>query len=52
MSLIAWWPLNGDTKNYGTLGGEVEVVASSPVYTNGKIGQALYTGTLNLTAEQ
>lgn len=52
MSLICWWPLNGDTKNYGTLGGEVEVAASSPVYTDGKIGQALYTGTLSLTAEQ
>lgn len=52
MSLICWWPLNGDTKNYGTLGGEVEVAASSPVYTSGKIGQALYTGTLSLTAEQ
>ena len=52
MSLICWWPLNGDTKNYGTLGGEIEVTASSPVYTNGKTGQALYTGTLNLTAEQ
>jgi hypothetical protein len=52
MSLTCWWPLNGDTKNYGILGGEVEVAASSPVYTNGKIGQALYTGTLNLTAEQ
>ena len=52
MSLICWWPLNGDTKNYGTLGGEIEVAASSPVYTSGKIGQALYTGTLNLTAEQ
>ena len=50
MSLIHWWPLNGDTKNYGTSG---ELVTESNVtYTSGKIGQSMYKGKLNFTAEQ
>jgi len=41
MSLIHWWPLNGDTKDYGC--GNVELVfTASYDYTNaGKIGKAL-----------
>jgi hypothetical protein len=50
MSLIHWWPLNGDTKNYGTSG--EQVTESGVTYTNGKIGQSMYKGKLNFTAEQ
>ena len=50
MSLIHWWPLNGDTKNYGTSG--EQVAESNVTYTSGKIGQAMYKGQLNFTAEQ
>ncbi len=50
MSLIHWWPLNGDTKNYGTSG--EQVTESSVTYTSGKIGQSMYKGKLNFTAEQ
>lgn len=52
MSLIAWWPLTGHTNNYGSMGGELQATGSSVTYTDGKIGQAMYTGSLNLTADQ
>ena len=52
MSLIAWWPLTGHTNNYGTMSGELQATGSSVTYTDGKIGQAMYTGSLNLTADQ
>ena len=50
MSLIHWWPLNGDTKNYGTSG--EQVTESNVTYTSGKVGQSMYKGKLNFTAEQ
>lgn len=50
MSLIHWWPLNGDTKNYGTSG--EQVTESGVTYTDGKLGQAMYEGKINFTAEQ
>lgn len=57
MSLIAWWPLNGDTNNYGTLGAELQATFSPPdddgdIFREGKIGLALYKGSLTLTGEQ
>ena len=52
MSLIAWWPLNDDTNNYGTLGAEIQATASNATFADGKIGQALYKGSLTLTGEQ
>ena len=52
MSLIAWWPLNGHTNNYGTMSGELQATASGVAYSDGKIGKAMYTGSLNLTADQ
>ena len=52
MSLIAWWPLTGHTNNYGTMSGELQATSSSVTYTDGKIGNAMYTGSLNLTANQ
>lgn len=41
MSLIAWYPLNGDTRN--TVDQTTSVVIDSPTYVDGKIGQCLYT---------
>lgn len=52
MSLIHWWPLNGNTNNYGTMGHEVQATSSDVTFINGKIGQALYKGSLILTGEQ
>ena len=52
MSLIAWWPLNDNTNNYGTLGAEIQATASGATFTDGKIGKALYKGSLTLTGEQ
>lgn len=52
MSLIAWWPLTGHTNNYGILRNEIEATATNVTYAEGKIGQALYKGTLTLTGEQ
>ena len=52
MSLIAWWPLTGDTNNYGTLGAELQATASNTTFVDGKIGQALYKGSLTITGEQ
>lgn len=50
MSLIHWWPLNGHTKNYGTSG--EQVTESNVTYTSGIVGQSMYKGKLNFTAEQ
>ena len=52
MSLLVWYPLNGDTYNRGTLGAELNPTASSVTYTTGITGQSLHTGSLNLTAVQ
>ena len=38
MSLIHWWPLNGDTKDYGTRNNILNSY-NNPTITNGKIGQ-------------
>lgn len=51
MSLIAWFPLNGNTINYGT-STTLTPTASNVVYTEGKIGKAMYTGSLTFTADQ
>ena len=50
MSLLSWFPFNGDTKDYGTLGLIPSV--SSISYATGKIGKCLSNGYLYLTAEQ
>jgi len=39
MSLIHWWPLNGDTKDYGTTNSNLNVLYGNPSFTSGKIGQ-------------
>jgi hypothetical protein len=50
MSLLVWYPLNGDTYNRGALGAKLNPAASSVTYTTGITGQSLHTGSLNLTA--
>lgn len=53
MSLLAWYPLTHDCKNYGALGSILDPQLSpTHIFTDGKIGQALSRGTLTLTAEQ
>lgn len=52
MSLLAWYPLNGDSKNRGVLGKEMDPTETSAVYVDGKIGKSLYTGYLTLSAAQ
>lgn len=48
MSLIHWWPLNGDTKDYGLVPVEMKSLSYSTLTNNGKIGQCYgntsYTG--------
>lgn len=49
MSLIHWWPLNGDTKD--RIGGITLTNNNSAVVTTGKIGQCYqFNGTNNLSA--
>lgn len=51
MSLVAWYPLNGDYKNY--TGYDMDLTPSGTIsYTDGKIGKALHTGGFKWTAEQ
>ena len=52
MSLLAWYPLMGNTKNFGLLGSELNPATSNVTYTEGLMGQCLNTGTLTLTAAQ
>lgn len=52
MSLLVWYPLQGNTKNYGTLGAALDPTESSVVYTTGILGQSKSTGSLSWTAEQ
>lgn len=52
MSLIAWWPLTGHTNNHGTMANRLEVFSSGATYATGKIGQAMYKGTIGLTGDQ
>ena len=43
MSLIHWWPLNGDTKDYGLDPVNMEIISPSTVTTtSGKIGKCYY----------
>lgn len=51
MSLVAWYPLNGDYKNY-TAENMGLTQTSTPSYENGKIGRALSLGGFKWTAEQ
>ena len=51
MSLLAWYPLNGNTVNYG-VGEATPTVATTPAYINGVFGKAMNTGALNWTAAQ
>ena len=50
---MAWYPLNGDYKNYGLLGNEIKTTETfTPQYTtNGKIGKGLTRGGLKWDAE-
>ena len=50
MSLQVWLPLNGDIKNHGLLGDFT--VGITPVFTSGKLSQALSSGSLTMTPEQ
>lgn len=50
MSLQVWLPLNGDVKNHGLLGDFT--VGITPVFTSGKLSQALSSGSLTMTPEQ
>lgn len=49
MALQIWLPLNGTTKNQGLLG---ELTVSSPTYVDGKLGKAMHTGAIKMSAEQ
>lgn len=53
MSLQAWYPLNGNTKNYG-IGNLEPIATTTPIYaTPGKIGaQTMTTGAIKWTAAQ
>ena len=50
MSLQVWLPLNGDVKNHGLLGDFT--VGITPVFTSGKLSQALSSGSLTMAPEQ
>lgn len=51
MSLVAWYPLNGNIKNQGI--GDMELTqVVTPTFVNGKLGQALNEGAFSWTAEQ
>ena len=52
MSLLVWYPLQGNTINYGRLGAELNPTVSGISYTNGKLGKCLSRGSLSWTAEQ
>lgn len=52
MSLIAWYPLNGDVKNYGLEDMELTEFSSPTFVDNGKIGKAMSAGHYKWTAEQ
>ena len=39
MSLIHWWPLNGDLKDRGVANNDLNVLYGSPSFTVGKIGK-------------
>ena len=42
MSLIHWWPLNGNLKDYGILNRTLTNINSTAINNNGKIGKCYY----------
>lgn len=50
MSLQVWLPLNGNLNNQGLLSNPI--ISTTPTYVDGKLGKAMSTGALTLTAEQ
>lgn len=51
MGLMAWYPFNGDYKNYGL--GDLDLsVITTPAFSTGKTGQGLTTGAFTWTATQ
>lgn len=50
MSLQVWLPLNGNVNNQGLLSDPT--ISTAPTYVDGKLGKAISTGALTLTAEQ
>lgn len=51
MGLMAWYPFNGDYKNYGL--GDLDLsVATTPAFSTGKTGQGLTTGAFTWNATQ
>lgn len=50
MSLVCWLPLNGNVNNQGLLSNPT--ISTTPTYVDGKLGKAMSTGALTLTAEQ
>ena len=52
MSLIAWYPLNGDYKNYGLYGDSAPLTKIiNPTFVDGKIGKGLANGTFRWSPE-
>lgn len=52
MSLLVWYPLQGNTTNYGTLGAALNPKTSGVSYVPGRFGKCLSRGSLSWTAEQ
>ena len=50
MALRVWLPLNGNTNNYGL--SENLTQTNTPSYVDGKMGKAMSTGSLSMTAQQ
>ena len=50
MALKVWLPLNGNTNNYGL--SENLTQTNAPSYVDGKMGKAMSTGGLSMTAQQ
>lgn len=50
MGLIAWYPLNGNLKNYGIEDANL-IQGTAPAYVNGKIGKSLSAGGAQWNAE-
>ena len=50
MSLIHWWPLNGNTTDLGISPCAVSVSGTLSFAANGKIGKCLSSGTLTMPA--
>ena len=50
MSLMVWLPLNGNLNNYGLSNLELTTTVNPTYVNNGKIGQALSTGSVTMSA--